>query len=212
MTIRTEHPAILQNLVLIGGRGCGKSSVSKRLARRNRHFMLFSLDALIRYEAAGLTIPELVEREGWAGFREREFAVVQRLAAFRSGALLDCGGGVVVDLDASGQEVYSHRKVDALRQDGLVVYLQRDPERLLEKVSGDPNRPVLSNTRSFLELMEQRDLWYRAAADLVLECDALSKSEITDRIMEWFYHHQGGARIAEEERKTASSQPEGAAR
>lgn len=212
MTIRTEHPAILQNLVLIGGRGCGKSSVAKRLARRNRNFMLFSLDALIRYEAGGLTIPELVEREGWAGFREREYAVVERLAAFRSGALLDCGGGVVVDLDASGQEVYSARKVDALRRDGLVVYLQRDPERLLEKISGDPNRPALSSTQSFLELMAQRDPWYRAAADLVMECGMLSKSEITDRIIEWFYTHQGEVRIAEEEPKAASSQSGGATR
>ena len=49
MAAREEHPALAKNLVLIGGRGCGKSSVAKRLARCNRHFMLFSLDALIRY-------------------------------------------------------------------------------------------------------------------------------------------------------------------
>ena len=51
MGSREEHPELAKNLVLIGGRGCGKSSVAKRLARCNRHFMLFSLDAMIRYEA-----------------------------------------------------------------------------------------------------------------------------------------------------------------
>jgi shikimate kinase len=153
--------------------------------------MLFSLDALIRYEAGGLTIPEIVEREGWPGFREREYAVVRKLSAFHSGALLDCGGGVVVDLDPAGEEVFSERKVEALRRDGLVVYLQRDPETVLEKISGDPNRPALSDTQSFLELMERRDPWYRAAADLVLDCTKLRKSEVAEEILEWFLANQG---------------------
>ena len=39
-----------QNLVLIGGRGSGKSALSRRILRANKHFTLFSLDALIRYE------------------------------------------------------------------------------------------------------------------------------------------------------------------
>ena len=52
MTTRIAHPDLNRNLVLIGGRGCGKSSVAKRLVRLNRNFMLFSLDALIRYEVA----------------------------------------------------------------------------------------------------------------------------------------------------------------
>jgi shikimate kinase len=191
MRRRTEHPAIERNLVLVGGRGCGKSSVSKRLARQNRSFMLFSLDALIRYEANAMTIPEIVEREGWSGFREREFAVVQRGSAFRSGALVDCGGGVVVDLDPAGQEIFSTRKVDALRRNGLLVYLRRDPEVLMKKVTGDPNRPALSDRQSFLELMERRDPWYIEAADLVLECEGIPKDEIAAEILSWFLDHQG---------------------
>lgn len=191
MSSRTEHPEILSNLVLIGGRGCGKSSVSKRLARLNRHFMLFSLDALIRYESGGATIPEIVEREGWSAFREREYAVVERVSAFPSGAVVDCGGGVVVDLDSAGEEVFSKRKVDALRRHGKVVYLWRDPEILLSKIEDDPNRPALSGTHSFLELMERRDAWYREAADWVLDCGERSKREISQEIYAWFLDHQG---------------------
>ena len=189
---RADHPAPEGNLALIGGRGCGKSSVAKRLARRNRNFMLFSLDALIRYEADGKTIPEIVEREGWPGFREREYAVVRKLSAFESGALLDCGGGVVVDLDENGEEVFSKRKVDALRLHGRVVYLRRDPELLVRKVEGDPNRPSLSEKRSFLQVMERRDPWYRTAADLVIDCDELSKREIADRVLGWFLEQPAG--------------------
>ncbi len=199
MSPREIHPEIHSNLVLIGGRGCGKSSVSKRLARLNRNLMLFSLDALIRYEAGGLPIPEIVEREGWSGFREREFEVVRRLSAFRGGALLDCGGGVVVDLDAGGDEVFSQRKVEALRRHGLVVYLRRDPRYLADRIGADPNRPTLSDRRSFLEIMERRDPWYRQAADWVLECGELTKAEITERIWAWFLDHQARPESADED-------------
>ena len=78
MKTRQPHPAIQRNLALIGGRGCGKTSLAKRIARDNRNFTLLSLDVLIRTERGGLGIPEIVEQEGWGGFREIEFAVLQR--------------------------------------------------------------------------------------------------------------------------------------
>ena len=91
MSIRTPHPSLKYNLALIGGRGCGKSSVGKRLARTNRNFMLFSLDALIRYESKAASIPEIVEARGWSGFRELEFEVVKKVSAFlaRFGSIPD---------------------------------------------------------------------------------------------------------------------------
>jgi shikimate kinase len=182
-----KHATPTRNIALVGGRGCGKSSVAKRLALCNKHFMLFSLDALIRYEAGGLSIPEIVERDGWARFRELEWYVVQRAAAFQSGAVLDCGGGVVVDLDPMGREMYSERKVGALREHTLIVYLWRGVEALQAKVENDPNRPSLSESESFREIIERRDPWYRQAADLVVDCTDLSKVEITNRVLAWYY-------------------------
>lgn len=199
MPPRTPHPALPRNLALIGGRGCGKSSVSKRLARRNRHFMLFSLDALIRYERGGLGIPEIVAKEGWPGFRELEYEVVCRAAAFEGGALIDCGGGVVVDLDPEGNEIYSDRKVDALKRTSLVVYLTRDHEYLRGRVEDDANRPSLSQTEDFLSIMGRRDPWYRRAADCVIDCDDKSKPEITDEVLRWYYDQIGAEYTPEED-------------
>lgn len=175
-----------KNLVLIGGRGCGKSAIARRIKRENKHFTLFELDALIRYERGGLTIPRIVEADGWRGFREAEYEVVRKVSAFTSGALIDAGGGVVVDLDDAGEEVYSERKVEALRENGLVVYLYRETDYLLSKIQGDSNRPSLSDSESFAEIMERRNPWYHQAAHYVLHCKRLSKRELADKILNWF--------------------------
>jgi shikimate kinase len=188
---RDPHPELPRNLALIGGRGCGKSSVAKRLARRNRNFMLFSLDALIRYERGGVTIPQIVEKEGWAAFRELEYEVVRKATAFEGGALVDCGGGVVVDVEAEGREIYSQRKVDALKRTSLVVYLTRDFEYLRSRVEGDANRPALSQNEDFISIMQRRDPWYRRAADKVIDCDGQTKPQVADAVLRWYYQQIG---------------------
>jgi len=191
VTKRSPHPELTKNLALVGGRGCGKSSIAKRLARCNRNFLLFSLDTLIRYECGARSIPEIVAQDGWPAFRDHEFEVVARVSAFPGGALIDCGGGVVVDLDDSGREVYSARKVDALHEHALIVYLSRDVDYLIDRIGDDPDRPDLSQTESFRDIMARRDPWYRTAADWVLECDGRTKTEITHAVLGWFYRQIG---------------------
>ena len=57
------------NLVLIGGRGSGKSSLCRRIAALDSRWQLFPLDTLISYEADGLSIAELVAKHGARGAR-----------------------------------------------------------------------------------------------------------------------------------------------
>lgn len=178
-------PKLDANLVLIGGRGCGKSSLSRRILRRNKQFVLLSLDSLIQYEA-GASIPQIVAQRGWKEFRDLEFAVVEKTTQIPAPTLLDCGGGVVVDLDESGHEVFSRRKVEALRRHGHVVYLKRDADYLIGRIANDPNRPPLSDERSFIDIMKRRDPWYREAADLTLECGERSKDDLATEILHWF--------------------------
>jgi shikimate kinase len=153
--------------------------------------MLFSLDALVSYEANGAKIPEIVAREGWAGFRARELAVVEKVSAIEGGALIDAGGGVVVELDRDGAERYSARKVDALKRHGRIVHLHRSIEYLEQRIEDDGNRPALSDNETFRQILKRRDPWYRRAADHVVECGKRSKDDIAREILDWFYRDQG---------------------
>ncbi len=153
--------------------------------------MLFSLDALIRYESAAASIPEIVTHRGWVSFRDLEFEVLTKAAAFSSGALLDCGGGIVVDLDPDGNEILSERKVNALRKHSRVVYLARDVDYLVSRVGSDPDRPSLSDQHDFKTIMARRDPWYREAADVVIDCQDDGKIEIARAVLRWFYQDIG---------------------
>lgn len=182
---------LAKNLALIGGRGCGKSSIARRILGKEKRFTLWSLDALIRYEDGGRPIPEIVAARGWAEFREIETTVVHRVTQFTEWQLIDCGGGVVVDLDQDGQEIFSTSKVEALRKNSLVIYLHRDVEALEEKVRGDKNRPDLSEDNSFRQIMQRRDPWYREAAHDVIDARNLRKHQIAGAVLEKYYAATG---------------------
>jgi len=157
------------NIILIGMRGAGKSNVSRRLAVLTKRPVLSS-DTLVEYENDGKTIAEIVaDAQGdWRVFRDLEFAVVQKIARMDN-VIVDCGGGVIVDLDADGNEVFSERKVAELKRCGTIVWLKGDIDRLVEKVKNKTERPTLDFTKSTEEVMRRRLPFYEQAADLTID-------------------------------------------
>jgi len=100
------------NLVLIGMPGCGKSTIGQALARISRREAV-DTDALIAAEA-GMSIPDIFAKEGEAGFRAREKAVIQREALI-GGRILITGGGAIKDAENRA----------ALRMNGYVAQITR---------------------------------------------------------------------------------------
>lgn len=170
-------------IVLVGPMGCGKSAIGRRLAKElGREFV--DSDAVIEART-GVDIAFIFEKEGEAGFRERERKVIAELAQ-RQGIVLATGGGAVL--------LPENRA--ALAACGKVVYLHTSVAQQLKRTRGS-KRPLLNrrNRRKVLaELMAQREPLYREIADLVVETDGRSigavAGEIRDRLPEIGLRHE----------------------
>ena len=140
----------MQNIVLVGMPGCGKSSIGTLLAEKlDRPFL--DADAEIE-KAAGMPIPELFRLCGEGAFRELESRVLAELGK-RSGAVIATGGGAVLR-----EENYA-----ALHQNSTIVWLTRDLARL--PIDG---RPV-SQATSLDALFAARKARYERFADHIID-------------------------------------------
>jgi len=170
------------NIVLTGMRGAGKSNISRRLSVLTK-WPVLATDQLIQYEHAGRSIPDIIaEAQGdWRLFREMEYQVVQKVARLDS-VIVDCGGGIVADVDENGDEIYSSRKIDLLKQNGTVIWLRGDIGRLAAKVKDDQARPTLDEQRSVEELMRRRLPFYTRAADMIIDIEGDSRKKLARKI------------------------------
>lgn len=169
------------NLVLVGYRGTGKSTIAQLLGQ-TLGLPVRSLDAEI-VARAGKTIPEIVADGGWDAFRDLESEVV-RDAAAGDGLILDCGGGAVLRA----------ANVSALRARGFVVWLTAPIETLAARIAGDANRPSLTGkpvADEVREVMAIREPLYRAAAHAVVETHTGTPEECAARIAGLFGRRPG---------------------
>ena len=150
--IERELSLNMQNIVLIGMPGCGKSSVARRLGERLGREVV-ECDAYIEQQA-GKTIPEIFAEGGETAFRRLETEALRELGK-RSGIILSTGGGCV-----TRSENYP-----LLHQNGTIFCLTRDLSRL--PISG---RPV-SQALGAEELYRRRKPLYEKFADAMIDND-----------------------------------------
>ena len=165
------------NLILIGYRGTGKSTVGKVLAKRlNRE--LISTDKEI-VKRAGRSIPEIVQEKGWEYFRDLESDVCRDLAG-RDNLVIDTGGGAIL----------RQGNVEALKRNGTLFWLTASVETIAGRIGGDTQRPSLTGAKSFIEEIEEvlreRTPKYQAAADHVLSTDGRSIQQLASTILGLF--------------------------
>lgn len=149
------------NIVMLGYRGTGKSTVARLLARELER-KLVNLDDLI-VESAGMPIPVVVSEQGWPRFREIESRIVEEIAANEDNVVIDCGGGVVLD----------DNNTRLLRKNGKTILLIASFEAILKRIRCDPNRPPLKDGLSFEEeqrqILAERQEKYLSSADITFD-------------------------------------------
>ena len=142
----------MENIVLIGMPGCGKSTVGAALADKTGKTVVDADEEIIRL--AGKPIPAIFAGDGEDAFRDWETKALEGLGK-RSGLIIATGGGCVT----------KQRNYPLLHQNGTIFWLQRE----LEKLPTD-GRP-LSQANKLSDMYETRRPLYAAFADAVIDND-----------------------------------------
>ena len=161
------------NLVLIGYRGSGKSTVARLLAKK-LGMKVVSLDQEIA-RRAGRSIPEIVAENGWPHFRDLESEVTRHVSE-RDKIIIDAGGGAIL----------RRENVKSLRRGGKVFWLRASVPVIVARIQGGTERPALTAGKSFTEEVEgvlrERTPLYEAAAHHRIDTDALTPEQVATEV------------------------------
>ncbi len=165
------------NLVLIGYRGTGKSTIGKVLAARLGRPIVSTDREIVR--RAGSSISDIVSGHGWDHFRDLESAVCEELAG-RDNLVIDTGGGAIL----------RQQNVDVFKRNGRLFWLTASVETIAARIGSDTQRPSLTGTKSHVDeirdVLAERTPKYRAAADVTVATDGRSIGELAAMILEHF--------------------------
>lgn len=168
-----SQPALTpRRIVLTGFMGSGKSTVGPLLAQR-LGWRFLDADDVIESEA-GCTIAQIFAQSGEAAFRDREHAVIARLAG-ENELVLALGGGAI-ERDETRALLLSEERT-------LLVHLEVELETTIARCSGTGDvRPVLAD-RANLAARYQRRLPLYRMAHLSIAADTLTPGELVEEIV-----------------------------
>lgn len=155
----------MNNIVLIGMPGSGKSTIGRLLSEQTgKRFVDMDQEIEAR---AGISIPEIFERFGEKHFRDLESETAFDLGK-EHGLVIAAGGGAVLRPE----------NVDALRQNGLVIHVTRPASDL-----STDGRPLSKDIDTLRAMEKERMPIYEAAADLTFDnSESCSYEELAGRL------------------------------
>lgn len=147
----------MENIILIGMPGCGKSTVGRLIAEEMGKTFV-DTDAEIE-KTAKKSIPRIFAEDGEAVFRALETQVLAELGK-QSGLVIATGGGCVTQ----------EGNYPLLHQNGTILWLQRDTDTLPIK-----GRPLSVNLKEMLRL---RQPMYECFADGIIDNNGLPQESV----------------------------------
>jgi shikimate kinase len=167
----------VSNIVLVGFRCAGKTTVGRYLGKRLRMEFVDS-DELIELRAA-MNIATIFETRGESWFRSQEADVLTELA-HRDNLVVSTGGGCVL----------RYKTVRELRRNGRMVLLEADVETLHRRIKEDPRtsatRPPISSSDLLSEIRDQiefRRPYYEQAAEIRVNTAGRPIDDIAEEII-----------------------------
>lgn len=166
------------NLVLIGYRATGKTTLARLLAQRLGWEWI---DADVEIERrAGKSIAQIFADDGEPAFRDLEAQVIADLCA-RDRLVLATGGGAPLRAESR----------QAMRRGGRVVWLKALSETIHARMSGDATtaarRPNLTDKDPLAEiehLLARREPAYREAAHCQVDTEGRTPGDLVAEIVD----------------------------
>lgn len=161
-----------KNIIIIGYRGAGKTTVSRALSQR-LNWNYIGIDDLIKTKIG--SIFESVEKHGWQEFQSAEREVIAGLYVNES--VIDTGGGVVL----------TWGNIEYLKALGPLCFLNANCSTLVERLKQSHARPSIKNNKSTFaeveEVLHERLALYRKAADMEIDVDDKDVNDIVSIII-----------------------------
>jgi len=173
--ILDELTGSMQNIILVGMPGCGKSTMASKLGAKLGLIVKDADDEITK--AVGRKPSQIITEDGEAAFRDIESEVIA-----------DLGKGSRMVIATGGGAVLRECNYRALHQNGIIVWLRRDTEKL---PTGD--RP-LSAGHDLNAMYEKREPLYKKFADVIVDNDG-TPDETVCRIIREIKKVRGGGAI-----------------
>ena len=161
--------------------GVGKSTIANGLSK-SLGFDVLDTDKMIE-DRQSRSINEIFANEGEQTFREMESVILNDLVDSTDHSVISTGGGIVI----------REENIKVLRSMGVVFWLDAGVDSILDRVTGNRDRPLLRTEdprETIQNLLSEREPLYENCADERIQTDDLSVDEISYGIAEtarlWF--------------------------
>ena len=164
----------LNNIVLVGPMGSGKTTIGKRLAEKLKVDFYDADNEII--DKTGVSIDHIFDVEGEEGFRKRESKALKELCS-KSNIVLATGGGAVL--------LEENRSI--IKKARLVIYLSSSVDQILRRTAKSKTRPLLENStnrrQTISNIIDSRDPLYREVATIIINTNRKKLNEVINEIL-----------------------------
>lgn len=164
----------MNNVILIGFMGSGKSTLGVRLSYKMRTAFL-DTDKYIEGKQK-TTISDIFATKGEGYFRDLETETLKELMKDQTKYIISVGGGLPV----------REENRSLLKELGTVIYLKASAEELYERLKDDTQRPLLqceNPKQKIQDLLAERDSFYEEAAHIIVEEDGKNVDMVLEEII-----------------------------
>jgi len=164
----------LNNILLVGPMGSGKTTVGKRLAKSLK-IDFYDADHEI-IDKTGVSVDHIFDIEGEVGFRKRESKAIKELCN-KSNIVLATGGGAVL--------LEENRSI--IKKAGSVIYLSSSVDQILRRTAKSKTRPLLEKStnrrQTISNIINSRDPLYREVATIIINTNGKKLNEVINEIL-----------------------------